>query len=199
MSIPLANRQRKAMALTRTPRTSWIDEGLRALAAGGSDAVRIEPLARALGVTKGGFYWHFEDRRALLEEILDRWETVSVDEVIERVEGEGGDARAKLRRLSAIAFSGNEVLRIDPLRTDLAVRDWARRDTAVADRLRRVDNRRMDYMRSLFGAFCPDEDDVEARCMLAFSLWIGNHFIAADHGARSRADVLELAMRRLMA
>ena len=187
------------MATTRTPRSAWIDQGLRALAAGGLDAVRIEPLARQLGVTKGGFYWHFEDRGALLDEMIETWERVSVDEVIERVEGEGGDARAKLRRLSAIAFSGNEVLRIDPLRTDLAVRDWARRDTAVADRLRRVDNRRMDYMRSLFGAFCPDEDDVEARCMLAFSLWIGNHFIAADHGARSRADVLELAMRRLIA
>jgi hypothetical protein len=35
--------------------------------------------------------------------------------------------------------------------------------------------------------------------MLAFSLWIGNHFMAADHGARSRADVLELALRRLEA
>jgi hypothetical protein len=57
----------------------------------------------------------------------------------------------------------------------------------------------MDYMRSLFGAFCPDEDEVEVRCMLAFSLWIGNRFIAADHGARRRADVLELVLRRLEA
>ncbi|MEK6273208.1 MAG: helix-turn-helix domain-containing protein [Actinomycetota bacterium] len=181
------------MALTRTPRTSWIDEGLRALAAGGPDAVRIEPLARALGVSKGGFYWHFDARRALLEEMLDTWERLSVDEVIERVEGEGGDARARLRRLSALASSRDELLRID-----LAVRDWSRRDKTVADRLRRVDNRRMDYMRSLFGAFCPDEADVEARCMFAFSLWIGNHFIASDHGGRSRAEVLELAFRRLL-
>jgi AcrR family transcriptional regulator len=184
------------MALTRTPRSSWIDEGLRALAAGGPDAVRIEPLAKALGVTKGGFYWHFGDRRALLEEMLDTWERVSVDEVIEQVEGGGGDARARLRRLFSLASSsdGNELLRID-----LAVRDWSRREQTVAERLRRVDNRRMDYMRSLFGAFCPDEDDVEARCMLAASLWIGNHFMAADHGARSRAEVLELALRRLEA
>jgi hypothetical protein len=85
------------------------------------------------------------------------------------------------------------------LRIDLAVRDWARRDRTVAERLRRVDNRRMDYMRSLFGAFCPDEDEVEVRCMLAFSLWLGPHFMAADHRARSRADVLELALRRLEA
>jgi AcrR family transcriptional regulator len=182
------------MALTRTPRSTWIDAGLRALAVGGPDAVRIEPLAQALGVTKGGFYWHFNDRRALLEEMLDTWERTVIDEVIEHVEGEGGDARARLRRLFALASSSNELLR-----TDLAVRDWSRREQTVAERLRRVDNRRMDYMRSLFAAFCPDEDEVEARCMLAFSLWIGNHFMAADHGARSRADVLKLALRRLEA
>src|SRR5438128_205474 len=181
-------------APTRTPRSSWIEAGLRALAGGGPDAVRIEPLAQALGVTRGGFYWHFDDRRALLEEILDAWERVSVDEVIERVEGEGGDARAKLRRLSSLAASSDE-----PLSIDLAVRDWARREQTVAARLRRVDNRRMEYMRSRFGAFCSDEDDVEARCMVFYSLWIGNHFIAADHGTRSRADVLKLALGQLEA
>lgn len=114
--------------------------------------------------------------------------------MIERVESDGGDARTRLRRLSALAASGDE-----PLRTDLAVRDWARREQTVAERLRRVDNRRMDYVRSLFGAFCPDEGDVEARCMLFYSLWIGSHFIAADHGPRSRADVLKLALAQLEA
>jgi AcrR family transcriptional regulator len=181
-------------APTRTPRTSWIEEGLRALGVGGVDAVRIEQLAQALGVTKGGFYWHFDDRRALLEEMLDAWERVGVDAVIERVEGEGGDARAKLRRLFAIASSGGDLMEIE-----LAIRDWARRDKAVAKRLRHVDNRRMDYMRSLFGAFCRDEDDVEARCLLTFSLWLGHRFIAADHGGRSRAEVVGLAQRRLLA
>src|SRR2546425_12328309 len=92
----------------RTPRNSWIEEGLRALAAGGPDAVRIEALAEALGVSKGGFYWHFDDRRALLDEMLDTWERVGVDAVIERVEGEGGDARAKLRRLFAVTSSRGE-------------------------------------------------------------------------------------------
>jgi AcrR family transcriptional regulator len=174
-------------APTRTPRRKWIEQGLRALAAGGPDAVRIEPLAQALGVTRGGFYWHFSDRGALLAEMLDTWERATTEEVVERLEREGGDARAKLRRLLALTSSS-------VLMTDLAVRDWARRDPAVADRLRRIDNRRMDYLRSLFGAFSADEDDVEARCMLLFSLLIGNHSIAADHGARSRADVLELAL-----
>ena len=156
------------------------------------DAVRIEPLAQSLGVTRGGFYWHFADRRAFLEELLTTWERASTDEVLERVEREGGDARTKLRRAGALTFSGWL------LPIDLAVRDWSRRAPEVAERLRRVDNRRMDYLRSLFGAICPDEEDVEARAMLAFSLLIGDHFMAADHGARSRAEVLELAVTRLL-
>jgi AcrR family transcriptional regulator len=180
------------VAETRTPRETWIEEGLRALASGGPDAVRVEQLARELGVTKGGFYWQFNDRGALLGEMLDTWERLLVDEVIEEIETRGGDARTKLRRLFALA--SDETVSID-----LAVRDWARRDKTVATRLRRVDNRRMDYMRSLFGAFCPDEDDVEVRCVLAFSLWIGNHFMAADHGARTRREVIKLIMKRLLA
>ena len=180
------------MANSRTPRSRWIEEGLRALAAGGPDAVRVEALARALGVTKGGFYWHFPDRGALLTEMLDAWERISIDDVIERIEVEGGDARARLQQLVAIASSSHELLQID-----LAVRDWSRRDATVAQRLRRADNRRMEYMRSLFGAFCSDGDEVELRCTVAFSLWIGNHFIAADHGHLTRHDVLALALARL--
>ena len=180
-------------APTRTPRRTWIDEGLRALAAGGPDAVRIEPLAKALGVTRGGFYWHFEDREALLTEMLDTWERAATDEVIERVEREGGDPRAKVRRAGMLTFSA------DLIPIELAIRDWSRHEPAVAGRLRRVDNRRMDYLRALFGAFCADEAEVEARSMLAFSLLIGSHYMAADHGARSRADALELAARWLLA
>jgi AcrR family transcriptional regulator len=180
---------------TRTPPNKWIEAGLRELAAGGPDAVRVEQLAQALGVTKGSFYRHFDDRGALLEGMLDTWERLTVDEVIERVETEGGDARAKLSRLFGLPSArGRQLLRIE-----LAIRDWARRETAVAKRLRRIDNRRMDYMRSLFGAFCPDEEEVEVRCTLAFSMFIGSHFIAAEHGPRSRADVLRLALKRLLA
>jgi len=180
-------------AITRTPRSRWIEEGLRALAAGGPDAVRVEALAQALGVTKGGFYGHFADRRALLEEMLDTWERKSTEEVLERVERNGGDVRARLRLAGALTFSA-ELLPID-----LAVRDWARRDQAVAERLRRVDNRRMEYLRLLFGALGADEAESEARSTLAFSLMIGQHFMAADHGARSHEEVLELAARWLLA
>ena len=180
------------VAQTRTPRTTWIDAGLEALAAGGPDAVRVDLLAKALGVTRGGFYWHFASRPVFLDALLDTWEHRSTDEVLDRVEGEGGDARDKVRKAGMLTFSK------DLLPIDLAVRDWARRDRAVAKRLRRVDNRRMEYLRALIGSFCNDPDDVEARGMLAFSLAIGSHFIAADHDGRSRGQVLNQATQRLL-
>jgi len=173
---------------TRTPRSRWIEEGLRALAAGGPDAVRVEALAKRLGVTKGGFYGFFADRDVLLEAMLDAWERESIDEVVERVDREGGDARTKIRRAGMLTFSGDRLLPID-----LAIRDWARRDEAVAERLRRVDNRRMARLREMIGTFCADADEVEARSLLAFCLAIGEHFLAADHGDRTRAQVLARA------
>ncbi len=177
----------------RTPRSSWITAGLIAFAAGGPDAVRVESLARDMGVTKGGFYGHFTDRNQLLGEMLDTWERRSTDEVIDRVEREGGDAMTKARRAGELTF-GDDLREID-----LAVRDWSRRDPAVAARLRRVDNRRMDFLRAQLGGFSADEDDLEARCMIAFSVAVGTHFIAADHGSRSRAEVLDAVVRLLSA
>jgi AcrR family transcriptional regulator len=172
---------------TRTPRGRWIEEGLRMLAEGGPDAVRIEALAKRLGVTKGGFYGYFADRGALLEAMLDAWERESTDDVIDRVESEGGDARTRALRAGTLTFSD----RLLPL--DLAVRDWARRDEAVAERLRRVDDRRMALLRETIGTFCDDPDEVEARSLIAFCVAIGHHFLAAGHEGRTRAEVLARA------
>jgi len=186
-----------SMANVRTPRSAWVDVALQALAAGGLDAVRVEALAVSLGVSKGGFYWRFTDRQALLEEMLDTWEKAVVDDVIARVESQPANPRAKLRQLFELA-SSTDVLAADLLAVELALRDWSRRDSDVAERLSRVDNRRMAYMRSLFGQFCVDENDVEVRCMLVFSLFIGSHFIAVQHGEKTRSHVLGLAFDRLL-
>ncbi|MCA2217981.1 TetR/AcrR family transcriptional regulator [Jidongwangia harbinensis] len=181
------------MAATRTTRERWIEEGLQALAAGGPDAVRVEVLAKRLGVTKGGFYGSFADRDALLTAMLDAWERESTDQVLDQVEREGGDPKTKIARAGALTFSNDRLLPID-----LAVRDWARRDGTVAERLRRVDNRRMALLRQMIGTFCTDPDEIEARSLLAFCVAIGEHFLAADHGDRTRAQVLRRAADLLL-
>ena len=180
------------MAKVRTPRGAWVHAALQALAAGGPDAVRVETLAVSLGVSKGGFYWHFADRQALLEEMLDTWEKTGTEDIIARVASHPGDARAKLQKLFDITSSP------EGLAVELAVRDWSRRDRDVAGRLRRADNRRMEFVRSLFGQFCADEDDVEVRSMMSYSMVIGSYFVAVEHGDKTRSQVLQLAIDHLL-
>lgn len=183
---------RYGVATVRTPRGAWIDAALEAFAAGGPDAIRVEALAVRLGVSKGGFYWHFSDRQALLDEMLDAWEKTRTEDIIAHVDSLPADPRPQLQQLFGMVPTGHG------LAVELAIRDWSRRDTEVAERLRRVDNRRMAYMRSLFGQFCPDDDDVEARSMLAYSLVFGSYFIGAQHGDRTRSQVLNFALDRLL-
>jgi AcrR family transcriptional regulator len=175
------------MAKMRTPRELWIAAGLEVLAEGGPGAVRVEVLARRLGVTKGGFYGHFSDREELLGAMLDSWERRSGDEVVARVDEESGTRLERAVRAADLTFS--EELR--PI--DMAVRDWARRDHAVAARLRRLDNQRMDLLRRYFEQDFPDPADLEARCFLAFSVAVAGDLIAADHPGRTRSEVVEAA------
>ena len=76
----------------------WAAAALDAFERGGAAAVAVEPLARALGVTKGSFYWHYKNRQALLAAAVARWERLHVDDVL--------DAAATIadphRRLAAI-------------------------------------------------------------------------------------------------
>lgn len=176
----------------RTPRQAWIDAASAILAEAGADAIRVETLAARLGVTRGGFYRQFTSRQELLDAVLDDWEHRTVDEVLARVEREGGDAKTKVSKAGRLTFSA-ELL---PL--DLAVREWARRDPAVAARLERVDNERMDYLRNLIGTISDDPRDVEARSMLAFALVIADHLITAGHHTGTRAQIMESAARLIL-
>ncbi|MCB9596199.1 MAG: helix-turn-helix transcriptional regulator [Sandaracinaceae bacterium] len=165
-----------------------------ALARGGIEAVAVEPLARALGVTKGSFYWHFADRRALLDAVLEAWQRVGTEGIIERVEAKGGDAADRLRTLwqLASAEAGLDV--------EMAIRDLAARDEHVAEVVAAVDRRRMDFVRARLRELGFDAGEVEARGFACYSLIIGNHFIGVGHGRRSRrrviADAFEILLTR---
>jgi AcrR family transcriptional regulator len=164
-------------------RERWVDAALDALAARGIDAVRVEPLARRLRVTKGSFYWHFRDRGALLQAMLRRWEEVATLAIIDEVEAVPGRAEAKLRALFAIA------LRSSRMSLETALRQWSHREPRARRAVERVDERRMGYLQGLFEALGLAPEEARARTFLAYSSLFGDHFIAA--GASLRARVLK--------
>ena len=77
---------------TRLSVEDWLQAGYTVLAEEGVRALKVERLCRQAGVTRGSFYWHFEDRGALLSAMLDTWEQATTEEVAERLASEGGDS-----------------------------------------------------------------------------------------------------------
>jgi AcrR family transcriptional regulator len=122
----------------------WLEAGLASLARQGAEAVKVEPLARELGVTKGSFYWHFRDRNALLEGILERWQEVTTQAIIARIDALGGTPAA---RLQALVDTTSQTKR--GARLDQAIRAWAARDRRARAALQAVDAQREAYVRDL--------------------------------------------------
>ncbi|WP_460854507.1 TetR/AcrR family transcriptional regulator [Nocardiopsis coralliicola] len=182
------------MARARTPPSAWVEQGLEALAAGGPDAVRVELLAARLGVTKGGFYGYFTGRDHLLEAMLSAWETDVTDNVIAVVEAESAP-RDRLRRLMQMVTDGGAAT--TRLATEVAIREWSRREPRAAEVVARVDERRTGYLRALFGEFCTPED-ADERTAVAVSVRLASYFMSFGHPGRSHDDVVALVMRDLL-
>ncbi len=120
--------------------SDWVRAAARRLAADGVDAVRVEPLAKELGVSKGSFYWHFGDRDALLDALLAYWRSVGTTGVITEVEGASADPADRLRRLVRLAFGHADG------GFDVAVRAWAAREERARAAVRGVDEVRVGYL-----------------------------------------------------
>lgn len=142
-------------------RTDWIDAALDALAAGGIAAVRVEAIARSIGVTKGSFYWHFADRPALVVAMRETWRDRVLDEL--RAVEPTGPARAQLERmLVAVASSAWRD-------HELGLRHHARFDEATRAEVARVDAERTTRLATLFGYLGFDAVDAARRCRVALS------------------------------
>ncbi|MBD2253582.1 TetR/AcrR family transcriptional regulator [Nostoc parmelioides] len=157
-------RMEKKQENIKLERQDWINAGLKVLAEGGIEAVRVEPLAKLIKVTKGSFYWHFKNRDDLLEAILQEWVKGETNSLIERVETIGGDATTKLLHLFEFA------IQIDG-RLENAIRAWATKAANVADIMLQVDQSRLNYTQNLFlqVGFTPLEAKVRAQ-MAYYSL-----------------------------
>lgn len=148
----------KAKRLTRK---DWLDAAFRTLAREGYRGVRVEVLARDLGVTKGSFYWHFTDRDDLLTSLLHHWH----ESMTGRVLGEVSDmATPPAARLDALM---RFVSKRHYGRHDGAVRQWAQQDKAAARFVRRVDELRFGFVRDLLEEMGFRGADLEMRTRLA--------------------------------
>lgn len=149
----------------RISKDEWLEAALNALEGEGVRGVRIEVLARTLGISKSGFYWHFRDREELLRQMLAYWEYAFTDVVIKSLSQSTLPPRERL--MEAMHMVDNHKL----AKFDLSIRSWANHDTRVMGIVKRVDRKRLEFVKALLAesGFRGEDLETRARLMMVFN------------------------------
>ena len=175
-SMAATKKRRLGSARPSLGAAAWVDAAVGALVRGGLGAVAIEPLAASLGVTKGSFYWHFEDRAGLVRALLERWESEGTLGVITRLDAVA-DPAARLRKLFAVSLDDVTHLRAEASLSAAATAG----DAVVAPVVQRVMRRRLAYLTSLYEALGVEPDEAARMGLVAYGAYLGGVQLAA-HG-----------------
>jgi AcrR family transcriptional regulator len=143
----------------------WLDQGLKTLATQGFAALKAEPLAKAMGVSRGSFYWHFADIGAFHAAILEYWREVAAEAIIAHVEAASSGADPLIVLLQRV-YS-------EKLALERAVRSWATFDAAAKAAVQAIDRRRLDYIESLIRARSVATDVAQARAQILYWAFLG--------------------------
>ncbi len=183
--------------MARLTRDDWIAAAYERFTDQGVDAIAVEPVARAIGATKGSFYWHFADRAALVDAVLDRWETLQTEALIAEVE-QTAVPRERLEHLVRIVTE-----RIPQRGGEVTLYAAAERN-GVADRVARVTERRVSYIAGILTALGLDEQEARRRAIAVTASVVGYQQLVAtgwdsrlDSVERMAASLLELALGRV--
>jgi len=174
---------------------TWIRAGFAELARTGVEGVRVEVLAKNLGVTKGGFYRRFRDRAALLEAMLRDWSSGRIAAIEQQASLEGETARERLKGLTRLY---SERMNTEGMAIELAIRQWARSDEAASAAVASVDAARLKNVALLYRATGLSSDEADAQAFLFYCFIFGQSLLFLDRSPRKRAQLIARSAEKLL-
>ncbi|MCD6526545.1 MAG: TetR/AcrR family transcriptional regulator [Desulfuromonas sp.] len=168
----------------------WLVKALELLVSNGFEAVKIERLAKLLGTSRSGFYWHFKNRQDLLQHLLDFWALEYTSVLIDDLDIKKLPADKRL--LSVMKMIRDHKL----AKYDLAMNAWAQVDPLVDEIVQRVVKMRLDFSREIFVelGFVGDELEMRTRLFTCYHAWEGVMFADADQDKNLRLQTLRHKM-----
>ncbi len=132
----------------------WLAAGYAILAEEGLKALKIDRLCARLGVTKGSFYWHFDNIAAYRTALVQGWSELRDADRSQIEEIDALPPRDRLIRMM------NSLVSPRHWTLERAMREWARSDQAVAESVRAADRRILAAVRRAFEDYGFDADEV---------------------------------------
>jgi AcrR family transcriptional regulator len=174
---------------------SWIKAGFAELARSGMEGVRVEVLAKNMGVTKGGFYRRFRDRAALLADMLEGWREGRIAAIEQQASLDGKTARDRLKALIRLY---SERMNTEGMAIELAIRQWARSDETAAAAVASVDAARLKNVARLYRATGLEAEEADAQAFLFYCFIFGQSLLFLERGARKRAQLIAKSAETLL-
>jgi AcrR family transcriptional regulator len=175
-------------------RDMWVEAALKEFGRGGVERVRVEVLAASLGITKGGFYRRFKDRRALLDASLETWQRGRIEAIEKHTELGGENAQDRLKSLIRLY---SERVNPEGMAIELAIRQWARSDAAAGAAVASVDAARLKGVAQLYRVLGLAPEEAQARAVLFYSFIFGQSLLILEQASRKRA-ILTAACAELL-
>lgn len=147
----------------------WLDAARDVLIHEGIERVKIEPLADKLNVSRGSFYWHFTDRQALLDALLNQWQETALAPMQAVAADETLDAHDRYERFMRVWVQGEPSFPV----YDLAIRRWALVSPEVQHVVRKTDLNRIKMLTSIFRDMGYDSDEAMIRARIAYFHQVG--------------------------
>lgn len=163
----------------------WLEVGKQVLIEKGIAGVSVENLARAIGVSRGGFYYNFDTIDAFLSELLKLWRVSNL--FLPKAE-KPEDFLSAYRLLDKVLDRLIEEVEFSP-NFDMAIRNWAQGDPKVRRVLNRVDNGRVRDLKAIFMSLGMAENEAELRARTFYYHQIG-YYSLGHHKTETRAKRL---------
>ncbi len=163
---------------------TWYETALKIMASGGVDAIRVEPVAESVGVTKGAFYARFKSREAFLDELLDYWRSESTTSVFAQLSSLEESPEDRLLRVLMLPFRRADVK--ERGRMEMAIRLWADRYKRAAVVMREIDAHRLQYFESVLLANALPATEANSRAFLIYSYIIADGVLPGEREEKIR-------------
>lgn len=171
----------------KVTREDWLSLAARVLVERGVSQVKVLALANELGVSRSSFYWYFESREDLLDQLVSRWEGQNTKAVLDQAARPAGNICQAVMHLFECFI---DPAQFDP-RLDFAIREWARRSAEVRARVDAADARRVDAIRAVFGRFGYPEAEAFTRARIIYFMQIGYYALVENEPFDTRFALLE--------
>lgn len=178
--------RRRAVSREPLTREDWILAARKALIKGGIGAVRIVPLAKALRMTRGGFYWHFKGRQDLLDALLDDWVQTNTAAFEAVLKEPGSNGRAEFQAIVDVWVNERNY---SPA-WDAAMRNWAGLSRKVAAVVKRVDQHRIDIIHQVFLDLGYRGPEALVRARITYFHQVGYYALGLEETRERRLELL---------